>query len=361
MNDRKLAVLGIFAVIMAGWAILQSRIGSNVNMTDFGSSALIEGLAIEAVSAVEIISEKGQASTRLSRKGNVFVVADKDDYPADVPQINTLINNCLDIQANEKITDNQDNHQDLGVTKETARYVVVFLDKEGEEIVALAVSETNENGHAFARLLSGNEVYSVQNPPYLSTAAMDFIDASLLSVQSDEIVSVAVQNPDGVYVLNSPEGSDQIELENVPAGKQVKDSDCSSVFKALSSVRFDDVRYQQNVSKELEFDTVYKCRLKDKTVYKVTLAKDEEKTYAKFSADYLDQSPVEKENRVESEEALKEKEAKLLAMDAVKQFNIKHDGWVYEIPSYKAGELTKPMSELIEDIPEPEVSDPNEV
>ena len=46
MNDRKIAVLGIVAVIMAGWAILQSRIGSNVNTTDFSASALIEGLSL---------------------------------------------------------------------------------------------------------------------------------------------------------------------------------------------------------------------------------------------------------------------------------------------------------------------------
>ena len=41
MSDKKLSVLGIIAVIMAGLAILQSRINQRVNVVDFSSSALM--------------------------------------------------------------------------------------------------------------------------------------------------------------------------------------------------------------------------------------------------------------------------------------------------------------------------------
>ena len=58
---------------------------------------------------------------------------------------------------------------------------------------------------------------------------------------------------------------------------------------------------------------------------------------------------------MESEEQLKEKEAILLAIDAVNQFNQKHSGWVYQIAGPGAENLMNPLSELLEDIPEPEV------
>ena len=52
-------------------------------------------------------------------------------------------------------------------------------------------------------------------------------------------------------------------------------------------------------------------------------------------------------------------------MDAVDVFNKKHQGWVYEVPSYKAGNLVKPLPSLLEDAPEPEKesepADPNVV
>lgn len=354
MNDRKLLVLAVIAVVMAGLAILQNRMTQKVNRVDFGSSALIEGLDTNAVSSLEITSDSGKETMTLSRSGDFFVVVDKDDYPADISKINTLINNCLDIRTYDLITKNPDNHTDLKVTRETAQYVVSFRDKDNKEIVGIAISEADEDRNAFVRLLSGNEVFSVKSPPMINTQPMDYIDAQLIQVDQNMVQSVAVRTGEDIYILSSPQDSDDIQMETMPEGKQFKENAYKSVFGGLGSIRFDDVKAVNNIPDGLEFNINYTCKLYDKTVYKLVLAQQDDKTFAKFSSDFLDKTPVEKERRVESEEALKEKEAKLMAIDNVTSFNQKHQGWVYQIPSYKAGDLTKPLSELIEDIPVPE-------
>jgi hypothetical protein len=354
MSNKKLTLLGMVAVLMAGWAVLQSRISRTINSADFSSSALIEGLQIEAVSAITITSEKGEKTTTLTRAGGGFVVADKDNYPADVAKINTLLNGCLDIRTRGKITDNADNHADLEVTPETARCVVSFLDADGGQIVALVMSKNNENGEAFARLLSETGVYSIQYPPQINTNPMDYVDVQLLQVPQEQLSSVAVRTGEGNYVLTASEDGSDIELKDMPAGKQYKGTDYKSVFGALSSLRFDDVFGEENVPQELQFDSLYTCKLKGKTVYKLMLAKKDETAYVKLSAEHLGQTPT-KEQGVESEEQLKEKETLLLAIDAVNQFNQKHSGWVYQIAGPGAGNLMKPLSELLEDVPEPEV------
>ncbi|MHC4770480.1 MAG: DUF4340 domain-containing protein [Planctomycetota bacterium] len=354
MSDRKLAVLGIVAVLMVGWAILQNRISRSVNTADFSSSALIEGLQIEAIAGVTITSEKGEKTTTLSRAGGGFVVADKDNYPADVAAVNTLLNGCLDIRTREKITDNRDNHADLEVTPETARCIVSFMDSAGEPIVGLVMSESNEKGEAFVRLPSETSVYSIQYPPQIKTDSMDFIDAQLLQVPQERLSSVAVRMGEDSYILTASADGSEIELKDMPAGKQYKEAVYKSVFGALSSLRFEDVNHAGNVPQALQFDSLYTSKLKDKTVYKLTLAKKDDTTYAKLSAEYLGQTPT-KEQGVESEEQLKEKETILLAIDAVNQFKQKHDGWVYQIADPAAGNLMKPLSELLEDMPEPEV------
>jgi hypothetical protein len=364
MSDRKLAILGIVAVLMAGWAILQNRISQNTNTTDFSSSPLIEGLQIEAVSAITITSEKGAQTTTLNRAGGGFVVAEKDDYPADITKINSLINNCLDIRTHEKVTDSQDNHADLGVTEETARYRIAFLNSEGGEIVGFFVSKSNEDGIAFTRLEGRNEVYSIQQPPFISTKPMDYVDSELCKVSKNQISSVTVKTGKDSYVLTASGDKSDIVLQAMPAGKQFKGTAYRSVFGTLSSLRFEDVMKVASAPGDLNFDSTYTCQLDDKTIYTLLLAKAGEKTYAKVSADYPDKTPVQKTvGQVESEEELKAKEAKLLATDAVKAFNEKHQGWVYQIPSYKAGDLTKPLSELVEDAPKPEEpaesADPN--
>ena len=353
MNDKKLAILGLAAVIMAGAAILQNRISKQLSTGDFSSSPLIEGLEIDKVDAIRISSENGSKTVNLARKNGNFVVTDKDDYPANVTRINELINHCLDIRTSEKITSNVSNHADLNVTDETARFVISFLDSDDTPIVTLLISETDmETNSAYARLSASDDVYSIERPPYIQASPMDYVAATLVEVQNDDVQSVAVSTPEGSYVLSSPEGTGDVKLDKMPEGKQFKATDYQAVFKAINSVRFDDVMAAEKAPADLKFDHVYTSRNYDLTVYKFELAKQDDKYYAKVGADYLDKTPVEKTvGQIESDEELKKKEAKLLAIDKVKDFNAKHKNWVYQIPSYKADNLTKPLSELIEDIP----------
>ncbi|MCI0498989.1 MAG: DUF4340 domain-containing protein [Planctomycetales bacterium] len=352
MSDRKLVILGIAALIMVGWAILQNRIGRSVNTANFSSSPLVEGLQIDAVSAITIAGEKGAKTVHLVKKDGLFVVADKNDYPADVSKINALISQCLDIRTHEKITSDPANHADLKVTPATARAVVSFLDGEGKEIVGLAVSDSDEKGTGFARLLSGNEVYSIQQTPWIDASVMGYANTALVDVPKDKILSVAVQASDQEYILRSSEDGSAVLLENMPEGKQFKGTTYKTVFGALSSLSFEDVTASAIAPSDMQFDSLYLCKLKDLTVYKLSLAQKDGKTWAKVSADYLDKTDVTKTvGQVESEEELKKKEAKLLAIDAVNAFNQRHEDWIYQIPSYTAGDLTKPLSELIEDLP----------
>ena len=148
MSDKKLAILGIVAVMMVGFAFLQNRIRHTVGSPDFSRAPLIEGLQIEAVAAITITSDRGEQAVTLNRMASGFVVTDKDNYPADVAAINTLLNQCLDIYTLEAITDNPDNHADLKVTSQTAHSVVSFLDSARSEIVAVVVSPSDEQGGA---------------------------------------------------------------------------------------------------------------------------------------------------------------------------------------------------------------------
>ena len=356
MNDKKLALLGIIAVLMASAAVLQHQLRRTIHTADFSNSALIEGLDIDSVAAIQVTSEGGNRTVKLARVSGRFAVSDKDNYPADINKINRLINQCLDIRTVEKITPNPDNHADLKVTEETARYLITFLNSEEKPIVTLVLSDADpETNMAHARLLSNNDVYSVQGSLWFNTQAMDYIDTELLDMSPEKVGSVAVKTADDSYVLSSPEGTDEVILDKMPEGKQYKGTVYQTVFGALRSLRFEDVSGLSNVPQDLNFDGTYICKLYDLTVYKLLIAKKDDKTYVKISADFLDKTPVEKTmGQVESDEELKKKEAKLLAIDVVKEFNAKHKDWVYQIPSSKAEELTKPLSELLEDIPQPE-------
>ena len=373
MSDKKLTILGIVAAIMVVWAVVQSRVSNRAASGSGKPVYLIQGLNTDDIGS--IIVGTGDDAVILKRNKGRFVLASKDNYPAKTSEINSLISKCLEIKTQELVTDNPANFEDLEVTEDKARYVIKFMTPEPNSVVlaGVVVGKSEELGNGtYVRLLSSdtalsNKVYTTSSSPWFSTGAMSYLDQDLISVKREDIDSVMVNSPSGPYTLKQQEGSSTIILENMPAGKKLKSSDAQSVFTALTSLRFDDVKKKMPDS-DLKFDKQYLCRLKDSTVYALSIAKKDDKTYVLCSADFTDTTPVEKApleqgGKVESEEELKKKEAKLLARDEAVKFTEEHQGWVYEIPDWKAKNLTKPLSDLLENEEKPAVDteDPNVV
>jgi len=372
MSNKKLTILGIVAVLMVFWAVMQSRISNRTGIEPAGPTYLIQGLDPAVVNSIVIGT--GEDAFTLKRQKGGFVVADKDNYPAKTGEINDLISKCLEIQTSEVVTDNPENHEDLEVTEEKARSVVKFMkaDPNSSLLTGVVIGKTKELGQgSYVRMLSrdtavSNKVYVTSNAPWFGGGAMNYVDQELIDTKREDIESVTVTSQDGPYTLRTKEDSQDIILDNIPAGKKLKSSDAQSVFTALTSLRFDDVK---KLSSEMAFERQYMCRLKDSTVYALRIAQQDDKTYISCVADFTDKTPVEKASidqggEVESEEELKKKEAKLLARDNAVKFTTKHNGWVYEIAEWKAKNLTKELDDLLEDEEKPEenaAADPNAV
>jgi len=372
MSNKKLTILGIVAVVMVLWAVLQSRISNRSGAEPDRPVYLIQGF--DPSGADSIVIGTGEEAFTLKRQKSGFVVVDKDNYPAKTSEINSLITKCLEIQTSEFVTDNPANHEDLEVAEEKARSVVKFMkaDPNSSLLTGIVVGKTKELGQGtYVRLLSSNtassnKVYVTSNAPWFGGGEMNYIDQELIAVKKEDIKSVTVSLPSGPYTLATKEGSQDVVLENIPAGKKLKSSEAQSVFTALTSLRFDDVN---KISSDMAFEKQYMCRLKDSTVYALRIAQKDDKTYVSCVAEFTDRTPVEKVSvnqggEVESEEELKKKEAKLLARDNATIFTTKHQGWVYEIADWKAKNVTKELADLIEDEEKPEETaamDPNTV
>ena len=372
MSNKNLTILGVVAVVMVLWAMVQSRISNRPGAEPDRPVYLIQGLDPARVDSIVIGT--GDAAFTLKRRNNDFVVVDKDNYPAKTGEINSLITKCLEIQASEFVTDNPSNHEDLEVTEEKARSVVKFMkaDPNSSLLTGVIIGKTKELGQgSYVRMLSSdsalsNKVYVTSNAPWFGGGAVDYINKELIAEKREDIESVTVSSLNGPYTLKTKEGSQDIILDNIPAGKKLKSSDAQSVFTALTSLRFEDVN---KISSDMVFDKQYMCRLKDSTVYALRIAQKDDKTYVSCAAEFTDKTPVEKASinqggQVESEEELKKKEAKLLARDKATKFMTEHQGWVYEIADWKAKNLTTELADLLEDEEKPEenaAADPNTV
>ena len=369
MSNKKLTILAVVAVLLVLWAVVQSRVANRRTIQTDEIAYLIQGLDPAAIGA--IILGTGEDAVSLKRQGNGFVVASKDNYPAKTSEVNSLISKCLEIKATQIITENPENHEDLEVTEQKARTVVKFFkttDPNAPVLAGVVVGKTEELGQGtYVRMLSSdsavsNRVRAATDVPWIAEGATSYIEQELVSAKSEEIESVTVGSPNGEFTLKKEGDSDDPVLLDTPAGKKLKTSDARSVLTALTSLRFDDVKKKQA---DMTFERHYICTLKNSTEYTLRIARQDDKTYIACTAKFTDTTPVEmKPGVVESDEALKAKEAKLLAHEAANTFAAKHQGWVYEIPDYKANNLTKELADLLEDVePEEETGavDPNAV
>ena len=348
MSNKKLFGLGIAAVVMIVLAVIQANIANREsNIGAVTSTYLIQGLDPARIARIEIVS--GESTMTLIRKGKGFLVTNKDNYPAKVEQINDLLTGVMDIKVRDRITDNPENFADLGVTEEKARNIIKFFDNENKVITGVVIGNQAESGESYVRQVSGENVYLGENVPGIRSEALDYIEQQLIILNKEDVVLAEVFSPDGNYTLKSEPNSMEVELVGtIPAGKKLK-SDAKQVFTALANLRFTDVINFSKAAKDLAFDYSYICHFKDSTVCTLNIAKSDGKTYVKCSAKFTDTEKIEKARKIESEEELKRKEAKLLARQAAERFDKTHAGWVYVIADYNAKNLTKSLDDLLED------------
>jgi len=357
MSDKKLALLGIVAVVMVVLAVVTAQLVKRPPSVSYKNINLVQGFDTSKIATVILKSQDEE--TRITLSDGRFVVTNKDNYPALVNEINGLVAEILDIKTVDLITDNPENHADLGVTEDKARYIVKFLNSEGKPIkgfggIIISESDPDKQG-VYVRLVGENKVYLIDGSPWPRMSALDYIDKRLTSCEEDQIKSVKVSYPGGGYTLVKQDDSDEIVLEGgMPEGKKFKSSDYKQVFRALTSLQFTDVRKAEKAG-DLKFDSTYICTLADSTVYTLQIAVKDDKTFIKADAEFTgDKTVTVKRDGSESDEQLKEKEAKLLAIEAAQKFHDRHTGWVYEIASWKADDLKKKLDDLLEDIPEKE-------
>jgi hypothetical protein len=348
MSNRKLIILSIVAAFMIVWAVIQSHIGGAPARAPSGPSYLIQGL--DTAKIANIVIGAGEDAVRLVRQDNSFVVGNKDNYPAAMSKINELITSCLDIRTVELITSNAANHNELQVSEEKAKSIVKFLKMDGQTITGVVIGKTDsETRSTCVRLVSSDDVYTTAEAPSVRDSAIDYIEKEIVNINRDDVVRVTVTGPNDSYTLKVDDSNDDnIILENIPDGKNLKKSDCRQVLSALSDLSFNDVKKESSEEEKLKFENTYVCESKDHILYTFDIAKTGDKNYVKCKAEYIGETQAVKEKRKESKEELRDKEAKFLAYDKADDFK-KHQGWLYEIAEWKAKNLTRKFAELLEE------------
>ncbi len=352
LTDKKLCILGGLAVVMLAATVLVYSGGLFESSGDFvPDSFLIQGLDPDIVSEISIVS--GDDSVTLQRTANGFSVKERRGYLASNDKINKIFNN-LEIRCEDKVTENKDNHQGLGVSADDKDATVIkLMGKDGKVVTGVVVGGQAPRGSGvYVRVVGQDAVYVSRKRVSFSTNITDYVDTELVKVVRGDVNEVTVTSKGGTYVAGR-DSAGGVVLRDIPKGKRAKQSDVDTLFDALSNLTFDDIVSDTSVAANP--DVTFVCKTKAHATYVVNLSEKGGKHYVTLicggpSEEILESLTIAPDD---PESKLKLNEAILLARDNAPKFTARHSNWVYEIAAWDAAKMRKSLSDLVEDIPDP--------
>lgn len=353
ISDKYLLILAaVAAVMLVLTMVLYITCGGDESGFKRGMP-LLQGLGTKDVWSIVIEGEDGPVTLGKREDGN-FGVRSMFNYPADTETLNELLVNSINIRCGEEVTRSTEYHADLGVSddrEESPEAVkVTFYDEEEEELAGYIVGHDADVGSGvFIRRSDEDTVYRTEEDLSVDTSADDYVDMDILEFEDEEVDFVDVNHVDGSYSM-ARNNRDEIVLKNIPANKKGKKSDYSGVFSALSSFSFEDVLPVDELKNmKVDWKATYVCGLNSGVTYYAQVGQFEEKYLARIAAGGADNRNLQKYRLTTQEKLMSDEDFVLKAIETADKFNAKHSNWLYEISEWKAGYLSKPFKDLIED------------
>jgi hypothetical protein len=204
MSRRRLVVLMIAALIAISGALYLS---AQRNLPrDVHGTLLWPALAgeLDSVTSLSVLKGGTTPSVTVHKQGQDWTVAERANYPADVPKLRKLLLALSDTKIREEKTSNPDNYSIIGVedpTKPGATGAQIELAaKDGKHGIIVGKSESGGN---FVRRAGESTSYVVEPAISFEAEPRYWIDTRLLDIATDKIQSIEFKPVTGpVYSLH---------------------------------------------------------------------------------------------------------------------------------------------------------------
>lgn len=329
-----ISALALIAAIAAGAAVTVKRPG-----TDFGHGTKLFaslGSKLDSAASIEIIRHDGRFSVQ--RKGEAWVVVEKDGFPARPELIRQTLAALTEMETVEAKTSKPELFERLNLNdpadKDAKSIRMTVKDAAGGVLAdlligkkrtgtATAAGSTGDSQMLYVRKADEQKTWLVQAQIDARASAVDWTDRGLMDISMEDLSSVMLKSADGsVLPLSRIADAKDFTVENVPEGRTAKTGwDVNQLGTTLETLNFEDV---QAASKLTVPDTAASGRFesKDGLVVTITLVPAGNDTWTLIKA-----------------EGNPEKAAAI---------NAKVDGWAFRLPDYKRDRLQKTINDVLQ-------------
>ncbi|OPL15225.1 MAG: hypothetical protein AVO39_02170 [delta proteobacterium MLS_D] len=344
MSDKQLAALGVAALIMVLLTVIITREAPVTTDDAFKrGSYLVQGLDPQRVDGIYL--ERAGESLRLARSGERFVIRDKNDYPAVTKRVNDLFMTVVGIRCDELVTADSDNHATLGVDGGERSTIIRFLDEDGKPKLGVIIGtakEENRSIRSYVRLEGDDRVYlSERTIPFVNVDFGGYVRERFFEEAENLFTELRIVNQRGRVAIQKKDGDFIVEGVSDVDGKAAGD-----LLNRVVTMRLTDIAGKGDID-DITFETELTLVRRDKIIHRIKLGSRDGACFAKLEAiaDFPGGEIVISPD--ESDESLREKEALIIAAEAVDTFNEQHQGWIYEVDGACGDFISKTPAELL--------------
>ncbi|MFT4583223.1 MAG: hypothetical protein ACI915_002609 [Gammaproteobacteria bacterium] len=376
MNMRNLLFFIItLGVVVAAWKASQN----DVPTTEISTRLLYPSLN-ERINEVRKFSiSTAKSSTQLELSGTQWVVANRDNFPANFSAVKSTLLNLATTRIVEKKTSDPTNYATLGVNQpddDGSESVLIEIRDSADAIAASLIIGKERTANSldipnyFARRPNDTTALLVRGDLKMSDDPVKWMDTSVVNVSTERVQSVTIDRPDepAIQLSKATQSDNFFELAGIPEGfTSVSHSTVSSVGAVLLGVRFQDVMASDSVS-GLAPSVSAIVRTFDGLVATVDLFEVDEKKLSRFQFSFdpnlvvATQAPTSSTEEQDANDGKdSEPDETLSVEDEVGKLNAAVEKWVYVLPDYKTRLIDKRFDELVKPVEEDEESPQAEV
>lgn len=360
MNQRNLlilfAALGLAA--LAAWLL-----GEEQSASLSEGDRVLPGLsaALNDVNSVTVRRAGDTTVATLRRNKSGWVIADRDEYPANFARIRQNLRGLAEAQIFEAKTANAEFYERLGLRDiADAQATGTELDIQAPDYSArVIIGRTDEGGGSLAYVRRAGEAQS-----YLVTASLDpgssaadWLETAILDLPSTRVRSVQIRHPDGeILAIAKPRSeSTNYTVADVPEGRSLTyDGVANAIGAALAGLTLDDVEPVADFDAGERDVTVARFETFDGLVVEVSTWQLADRSVQTFTATAVAQAPeaeadeqADGDENAESTNGPTDAEAIARVEQEAATINTRLKGWIYSMPSFKADQLTRRMDDLL--------------
>lgn len=325
----KLKTLSICTIILFILSILVYNNENKRGVDLLAGSDYIKGIDINKIQKISLTFGPDEKLV-LQRDANHFVLENHKSYPAATEKINDLIYKIANIQVKEKISSNADEDElkkyELDNSKK--KYLVEIFDNSGKRTISFRVGRSFKGKGNYLYKEGKKDIYLSADNLWINSSYKDFINTVLLNVNKDEVEKVTLETDKNLEFIKNENGF----TVNAQDKNKYKEEKVQEYLNGLSNLRFEEFysvtepKYQG-----LNFTEDIKIKLRNKMIYKISLAKENNEHYVKL-AGLLEEAPSQfVVSKDDGKEELQKIEDVIRAQGEVQRLNMEKGAWVYKV------------------------------